>query len=127
MVPTRPRPSSVQHYIRDTFQQQVIVYGGCVEWHPRAPDLNPLDFFLWGYVKQRVRSRGGQVIRMRLRGQRAPDRNPIPPKIRRVCGPTARQITNSGPNALPLAWCGTLERECQLTSSCDRGSRSVPN
>ncbi|GBM53233.1 hypothetical protein AVEN_14249-1 [Araneus ventricosus] len=46
--------SSVQQYIRDTFQQQVIGYGGCVEWPPGSPDLNPLDFFLWGYIKQRV-------------------------------------------------------------------------
>ncbi|GBN84213.1 hypothetical protein AVEN_33599-1 [Araneus ventricosus] len=46
--------SSVQQYIRDTFQQQVIGYGGCVEWPPRSPDLNPLEFFLWGYTKQRV-------------------------------------------------------------------------
>ncbi|GBN68746.1 hypothetical protein AVEN_148774-1 [Araneus ventricosus] len=29
-------------------------YGGCVEWPPHSPDLNPLDFFLWGYIKQRV-------------------------------------------------------------------------
>ncbi|GBL93632.1 hypothetical protein AVEN_25629-1 [Araneus ventricosus] len=28
--------------------------GGYVEWPPRSPDLNPLDFFLWGYIKQRV-------------------------------------------------------------------------
>ncbi|GBN02808.1 hypothetical protein AVEN_1707-1 [Araneus ventricosus] len=46
--------SSVQQYIRDTFQQQVIRYGGCVEWPPRSPEVNPLDFFLWGYIKQRV-------------------------------------------------------------------------
>ncbi|GBM38164.1 hypothetical protein AVEN_48496-1 [Araneus ventricosus] len=48
MVPTRRPPhkvSSVQQYIRDTFQQQAIVYGGCVEWPPRSLDLNPLDFF----------------------------------------------------------------------------------
>ena len=23
-------------------------------WPPRSPDLNPCDFFLWGYLKQRV-------------------------------------------------------------------------
>ncbi|GBM52907.1 hypothetical protein AVEN_197213-1 [Araneus ventricosus] len=46
--------SSVQQYIRDTFQQQVIGYGGCVEWPPRSLDLNPLDFFLWVYIQQRV-------------------------------------------------------------------------
>ncbi|GBN45986.1 hypothetical protein AVEN_103362-1 [Araneus ventricosus] len=46
--------SSVQQYIRDTFQQQVIGYGGCVEWPPSSPDLNPLDFFMWGYIKQQM-------------------------------------------------------------------------
>ncbi|GBN04809.1 hypothetical protein AVEN_270739-1 [Araneus ventricosus] len=46
--------SSVQQYIRDTFQQQVIGYGGCVEWPPRSPDLNPLDCLMWGCTKQRV-------------------------------------------------------------------------
>ncbi|GBM39967.1 hypothetical protein AVEN_142242-1 [Araneus ventricosus] len=46
--------SSAQHYILDTFQQQVIGYGGCVEWPPLSPDLKPLDFFLWVYIKQRV-------------------------------------------------------------------------
>ncbi|GBO21611.1 hypothetical protein AVEN_208449-1 [Araneus ventricosus] len=51
---TRGPRSSVQQYIRDTFQQQVIGYGSCVEWPPRSPDLNPLDFFLWRYIKQRV-------------------------------------------------------------------------
>ncbi|GBM74150.1 hypothetical protein AVEN_216159-1 [Araneus ventricosus] len=48
--------SSVQQYIRDTFQQQVIGYGGSVEWPPRSPDLNPRDFFLWGYIKQRMQA-----------------------------------------------------------------------
>ncbi|GBN36659.1 hypothetical protein AVEN_202654-1 [Araneus ventricosus] len=51
---TRGPRSSVQQYIRDTFRQQVIRYGGCVEWPSRPPSLNPLDFFLWGYIKQQV-------------------------------------------------------------------------
>jgi len=25
-----------------------------IEWPPRSPDLTPLDFFLWGYLKQKV-------------------------------------------------------------------------
>ncbi|GBM27370.1 hypothetical protein AVEN_120956-1 [Araneus ventricosus] len=45
---TRGPQSSVQQYIRDTFQQQVIGYGGFVEWPPRSPDPKTLDFFLWG-------------------------------------------------------------------------------
>ena len=43
--------SSVQQYLRDTFQQQIIGYGGCVEWSPRSLAL---EFFLWRYIKQRV-------------------------------------------------------------------------
>ena len=26
------------------------------DWPPRSPDLNPLDFFLWGYLKSKVYS-----------------------------------------------------------------------
>jgi hypothetical protein len=25
-----------------------------VEWAPRSPDLNPLDFAFWGYLKEKV-------------------------------------------------------------------------
>lgn len=28
--------------------------GGSVAWPPRSPDLNPLDFFVWGYMKSEV-------------------------------------------------------------------------
>ena len=27
---------------------------GPIEWAARSPDLTPLDFFLWGFVKQKV-------------------------------------------------------------------------
>ena len=28
--------------------------GGPTPWPPRSPDITPLDFFLWRYVKDRV-------------------------------------------------------------------------
>lgn len=28
--------------------------GGPVAWPPRSPDLNPLDYFLWGHLKGKV-------------------------------------------------------------------------
>ncbi|GBN09522.1 hypothetical protein AVEN_160298-1 [Araneus ventricosus] len=31
-----------------------IVYGGFQKLPPRSPDLTPVDFFLWGYLKQQV-------------------------------------------------------------------------
>jgi hypothetical protein len=32
------------------------VRGGWKQWLPRSPDLTPLDFYFWGYVKQTVYS-----------------------------------------------------------------------
>ncbi|PNF38659.1 hypothetical protein B7P43_G01211, partial [Cryptotermes secundus] len=37
-----------------TFQNRWIGRGGPIRWPPRSPVLTPLDFFLWGYVKDRV-------------------------------------------------------------------------
>ncbi|GBM30110.1 hypothetical protein AVEN_156274-1 [Araneus ventricosus] len=36
------------------FEEQIIGYGGYQELPPRSPDLAPMDFFLWGYLKQQV-------------------------------------------------------------------------
>ena len=30
---------------------------GTIEWPARSPDLTPLDFFLWGYLKNKVYSK----------------------------------------------------------------------
>ncbi|GBM86938.1 hypothetical protein AVEN_129022-1 [Araneus ventricosus] len=46
--------SNVKHYLMETFQNQVIGYGGFVEWPPRLPDLTPLDFLLWGHLKGKL-------------------------------------------------------------------------
>lgn len=46
--------AGVRSFLKDCFGQQIIGYGGSVEWPPRSPDLTPLDFFLWGYIKDQV-------------------------------------------------------------------------
>ncbi|KAL4092216.1 hypothetical protein QTP88_026754 [Uroleucon formosanum] len=33
---------------------QWIVLGGTIAWPPRSPDLTLLDFYFWGYMKQKV-------------------------------------------------------------------------
>lgn len=35
-----------------SYPDRCIGRGGPVNWSARSPDLNPLDFFLWGTVKQ---------------------------------------------------------------------------
>ncbi|GBM63715.1 hypothetical protein AVEN_72988-1 [Araneus ventricosus] len=48
------RTSSVKQYLVEEFGEQIIEYGGFQEWPPRSPDLTPMNFFLWGYLKQKV-------------------------------------------------------------------------
>ena len=37
-----------------TFPNRWIGRDGPTPWPPRSPDITPLDFFLWGYVKDKV-------------------------------------------------------------------------
>ena len=45
---------SVREYLDATFPGRVIGRRGTIEWPPRSPDMSPLDYFLWGYVKSKV-------------------------------------------------------------------------
>lgn len=38
-------------------QRQLSADNCCAAWPPRSPDLNPLDYFLWGYIKDIVYAR----------------------------------------------------------------------
>ena len=43
-----------KNWLREQFGRQWISRGGPIEWPARSPDLSPLDFFLWGHIKQVV-------------------------------------------------------------------------
>ena len=45
---------SVKELLRATFGDRVISRHFEDPWPPRSPDLNPCDFWLWGYLKDRV-------------------------------------------------------------------------
>jgi hypothetical protein len=52
-----PHYSAIVREFQDaTFPQRWIGRGGWLSWPPRSPDLTPLDFYFWGYVKQCVYS-----------------------------------------------------------------------
>ncbi|GBM96817.1 hypothetical protein AVEN_161131-1 [Araneus ventricosus] len=38
----------------EEFGEQITGYGGFQKWPPPSPDLTPIDFFQWGYLKQQV-------------------------------------------------------------------------
>lgn len=45
---------NVLDYLDKTFNGHFISFRTHQEWPPHSPDLNPLDFFLWGYLKDKV-------------------------------------------------------------------------
>lgn len=46
--------AEVLSILRRTFKHRVISRGFEFEWPSRSPDLSPLDFWLWGYLKSRI-------------------------------------------------------------------------
>ena len=44
----------VRNHLHDTYPNKWIGRGGPFHWPARSPDLTPLDFFLWGHLKQVV-------------------------------------------------------------------------
>lgn len=44
----------VRQWLNDNFTGRWIGRLGPISWPPRSPDLNPLDFFLWGHLKNIV-------------------------------------------------------------------------
>ena len=44
-------PHTSKNYLRSKFGEKFI---DKKKWPPRSPDLNPCDYFLWGYLKSRV-------------------------------------------------------------------------
>ena len=44
----------VMQHLNDTFPNRWIDHGSTINWPRRSPDLTPLDFCLWGFVKREV-------------------------------------------------------------------------
>ena len=44
----------VTDVLNERFPDAWIGRGGPIPWLSRSPDLSPLDFFLWGYIKNIV-------------------------------------------------------------------------
>ncbi|KAJ4442484.1 hypothetical protein ANN_04070 [Periplaneta americana] len=47
---------TARRYLDRRFPDRWIGRGGPIAWRPRSPDLNPLDFYLWGHLKSLVYS-----------------------------------------------------------------------
>ena len=49
-------------WLRERFHERLISRKCEVEWAPHSPDLNPPDFYLWGYLKDNVYRKKPQTI-----------------------------------------------------------------
>ena len=49
-------------WLREKFGDCIISRRCDIEWAPHSPDLNPLDFHLWGYLKERVYERSPTTL-----------------------------------------------------------------
>ena len=45
---------TVRQFLSVTFPNRWIGRGRPILWPPRSPNITPMDFFLWGYVKDIV-------------------------------------------------------------------------
>lgn len=45
---------AVRQYLDEQYPDRWIGRAGPIQWPPRSPDLTPLDYFLWGYIKEIV-------------------------------------------------------------------------
>lgn len=43
-----------QAWLHAHFRNHYFGRGGIINWPPRSPDLNPLDYFVWAHVKANV-------------------------------------------------------------------------
>lgn len=48
--------AAVCQYLTNTYDDRWMGNNGPFKWPARSPDLNPLDFFLWGYIKNQIYS-----------------------------------------------------------------------
>lgn len=47
-------PRLVKIFLQSHFGERIISRGFANAWPPRSPDLTPLDFWLWGFLKSKV-------------------------------------------------------------------------
>lgn len=70
----------VTNYLNQVFPNRWIGTNGPIRWPPRSPDLTPLDFFIWGYLKDSVYTRRPQNL------------EDLKAKIREACNTLTQQM-----------------------------------
>ena len=61
----------VRQYLNHNFPNRRIGRGGAQNWPPWSPDLNPLDYHVWGYMKATVYAQKANTTELLQRLQEA--------------------------------------------------------
>ena len=74
-------------YLDRQFKERQFSLGSLLapEWPARSPDCNPLDFFLWGYLKSRVFANKPKTIEELISNIRTEVANIPAEMIRKAC------------------------------------------
>lgn len=84
--------TSVRQWLGEHFPNRWLGRRGAVEWPPRSCDLTPLDFFLWGYLKELVYTRKPTTL-AQLRQQIITAFHSITPSLcEKVCRAVATRL-----------------------------------
>jgi hypothetical protein len=73
-----------REFLNNNYTNRWIGRRGPIAWPARSPDLNPLDFYLWGHLKTIVYLAAVEVLRIR----RSPFPLGQPDKILKVSLPS---------------------------------------
>jgi len=49
-------------WLQQRFPDRMISHRCDLQWSPHSPDLNPADFYMWGYLKDRVYGNNPKTI-----------------------------------------------------------------
>ena len=63
------RTLPVRNRMQGLFGNRVVGMGHQIDWPARSPDLSPLDFYLWGTVKQSFYRQGPPASLQQLRNR----------------------------------------------------------
>jgi hypothetical protein len=83
---------NVREWLDETFGGRWIGRRGLIEWPPRSPDMTPLDFWLWGYLKQLVYAHKPRTINELKQLIREKMNEILPEMIAYVCESVTRRM-----------------------------------
>lgn len=81
----------VREYLFNRFQGKVVGTYSETPWPARSPDLSPLDFFVWGYIKNEIFKECFQDEEHLLRSVRTAFEKITPEMLNRVLDSTVRR------------------------------------